>query len=103
EPPSGRHRNQDDPPAKEHEQHDRIEGYFGRARTEYLSRHGEDSEKRDRRAQLHAMRFAADWRQVWRAHFSLYRGQEFHGSHGARGLHVKDWRGPTLLPATAWT
>ena len=37
----------------------------------------------DRGAQLHAMRLAADRRQVRRAHVSLHRSKELHGSHGA--------------------
>ena len=38
--------------------------------------HGEDHEGRDGRAQLHAVRFAADRRQVRRAHLPVHRGEE---------------------------
>ena len=59
--------------------------------------HGEDPEGRDRRAQLHAMRFAADRRQVRRAHVPVYRGEERQRAHGARGVNVEDRRRPDFL------
>ena len=57
----------------------------------------------DGSAQLHAMRFAADRRQVRRAHLPLHRGEELDGAHGARSVHLEDRRGPALLSAAART
>jgi Fe-S cluster assembly protein SufB len=72
--PAGRHRHQDDPHRQEHAQHHRVQGHLGRPRPEHLSRPGQDHEGRDGRAQLHAVRLAADRRQVRRAHLPLHRG-----------------------------
>jgi Fe-S cluster assembly protein SufB len=56
--------------------------------------------RRDRRAQLHAVRFAADGRQVRRAHLPVHRSEEHLGAGGARGDDLEDRRGPDfLLPA----
>ena len=74
--PAGRHRHQDDPHRQEHPQHDRLEGHLGRPRAEHLPRPGEDPAEGRRRAQLLAVRLAADRRQVRRAHVPLHRGEE---------------------------
>ncbi len=58
---------------------------------------GEDPERRHRRAQLFAMRFAAAGRQVRRAHVPVSGSEEHHGAGGARSLHFEDRRGPDLL------
>ena len=76
--PAGRHRHQDDPHRQEHPEHDRLEGHLRRPRPEHLSRPGRDRQERDRRPQLLAVRFAADRRQVRRAHVPVHRGQEHH-------------------------
>ena len=86
---------------KNTQQHDRLEGHFRRARAEHLSRPGEDPEGRYRRAQLHAVRFAADRRQVRRAHVPVYRGEKLHGAHGARSVHLENRRRPAFLSAPA--
>ncbi len=53
-----------------------------------------------RRAQFHAVRFAADRRQLRRTHLALHRGEEPAGQRGTRGQHLEDQRGPAvLLPA----
>ncbi len=49
-----------------------LEGHFRRARAEHLSRAGKDPEGRNRRAQLHAVRLAADRRQVRRAYVPVH-------------------------------
>ena len=59
---------------------DRLQGDLRRPRPEHLSRAGEDHEGRDRRAQLHAVRFAADRRQVRRAHLPVHRSEELDGA-----------------------
>ena len=51
----------------------------------------------DERAQLLAVRLAADRRPVRRAHVPVHRGQEHDGAGRARSLHVEDRRGPDLL------
>ena len=51
----------------------------------------------DGRAQLHAVRLAADRRQVRRAHVPVHRGEEPHRAGRARSLHLEDRRGPDLL------
>ena len=81
--PAGRHRHQDDPPGQEHAQHHRLQGHLRRPRAEHLSRHGEDPEGSHRGAQLHAVRLAADRRQVRRAHLPVHRGEELDRPHGA--------------------
>src|SRR5262249_48858392 len=85
-----------------HAEHGCIEGHLGWAWAEHVPRSGEDPEGRNRRAQLHAVRFAADWRQVRRTHVPVHRGKELQRAHGARGFDVKDRRRPTLLSASAW-
>ncbi len=84
-----------------HAQHDRLQGYLRRPRPEHLPRTGEDPAERARRAQLHAVRFAAHGPQVRRAHFPVYRGQESERHGGARGHHFQDQRGPAVLSAGA--
>ena len=56
------------------------QGNLRRARPEHLSRPGEDHEGRDRRAQLHAVRFAAARRQVRRAYVPVHRSEEHDGA-----------------------
>ena len=52
------------------------------------------------RAQLHAMRLAADRRPLRRAHRALYRGAQPLGARRARGDDLEDQRRPAvLLPA----
>ena len=69
---AGRHRHEDDSHRPQHAQHDRLEGHFGRPRPEQLSRPGEGAAERRQRAQLHPVRFAADGRQVRRAHVPVH-------------------------------
>ena len=81
-------------------QHDCLEGHFGRPRAEHVSRPGADRQEGRRRAQLLAVRLAADRRQVRRAHLPVSRNQEHHREGRARGVHVEDRRRPDfLLPA----
>src|SRR5258706_11134731 len=94
---AGGYRNEDDPRGPEHEEHDRLEGDFGRPRAEHLSRPGEDWKERRRRAQLLAVRFAAHRRPVRRAHVPIPRHQEFDGKGGARSLNLEDRGRPDLL------
>ena len=75
---AGRHRHQDDPHRQEHPQHDRLEGHLGRPRPEHLSRPGADRQERAGRAQLLAVRLAADRRQVRRAHVPVHRDPQHH-------------------------
>ena len=53
------------------------------------------------RAQLHAVRLAADRRPVRRAHVPVHRGEELDRAHGARSFDLEDRRRPDLLPAAA--
>ena len=53
--------------------------------------------KRQERAQLLAVRFAAHRRQVRRAHVPVSRDQEHLGAGRARGVDLEDRRGPDLL------
>ena len=53
------------------------------------------------RAKLHAVRFAADRRQVRRAHLPVHRGAEFECAHGARGIDFQDRRRPDVLSPAA--
>ena len=76
--PAGRHRHQDDPPREEHPQHDRVEGHLGRQRPEHLSRRGEDRQEGGQRAQLLAVRLAADRRPLRRPYVPVSRNQEHH-------------------------
>ena len=76
--PAGRHRHEDDSPREEHEEHDRVERHLGRPRPEHLSRAGARSRRARGRAQLLAVRFAADRRSVRRAHVPVSGNQEQH-------------------------
>ena len=66
--------------------------------------HGEDFEECHGSAQLFAMRFAADGRQVRGAHVPLSGSEELHRAGRARSFHLQDRRGPDLLlpPARAF-
>ena len=66
-------------------------------RPEHLSRAGAGRQERQERAQLLAVRLAADRRQVRRAHVPVSRDPEHLGAGRARGLDVEDRRGPDLL------
>ena len=94
---AGGHRHEDDPPGQEHPQHDRLEGHLGRARPEHLPRPRAHRQERDARAQLLAVRLAADRRQVRRAHVPVSRDPQHLGAGRARGVDVEDRRGPDLL------
>ena len=98
--PAGRHRHQDDPPRQEHAQHDRLEGHLGGPRPEHLSRRGEDRQERRERAQLLAVRFAADRRSLRRAHVPVSRNQEHHRQGGARSVDLEDRRRPDVSIAS---
>ena len=74
-----------------------VEGHLRRPRPEHLSRPGPHRQERVERAQLLAVRLAADRRQVRRAHVPLPRDPQHLGEGGARGVHVEDRRGPDLL------
>src|SRR5215469_569592 len=100
-PPAGRHRHQDDPHRPRHAQHHHLQGDLGRSGAEHLSRAGEDAAERAGRAQFHAMRLAADGRQVRRAHLPVRRGEEPVRHRRARGEHLQDQRRPAVLPAVA--
>src|SRR2546429_5547760 len=80
-----------------HAQHDHLEGYLGRPRTEHVSRTREDAPERAWRAQFHPVRLVVDGRQKRRAHVSLRGSEEPLGNRGARGEHLEDQRGPALL------
>ncbi len=71
--PAGRHRHQDDPHRRQHEEHHRLERHIGRTWTEQLPRPGEDPPQRAWRPQFHAVRFAAHGRRLRRAHVPLHR------------------------------
>ena len=94
---AGRHRHEDDPPRKEHPEHDRVEGHLRRQGAEHLSRPGEDRQEGRRRAQLLAVRLAADRRQVRRAHLPVSRNRQHQREGRARSVHVEDRRRPDFL------
>ena len=95
--PAGRHRHQDAPHRQEHPEHHRLQGDFVRPRAEHLPWHGEDAAGRHRRAELFAVRLAADRRPVRSPHLPLPGSQESVGTGGARGFHLQGRRGPDLL------
>src|SRR4051812_41843014 len=99
--PAGRHGHQDDPHRHQHAQHDRLEGYFGRARPEQLPRPGEDPALGAGRAEFHAVRFAADRWRVWRTHVPVHRDAQSQRHGRARGVDVEDQRGPAFLLSAA--
>src|SRR5439155_7128263 len=99
--PAGGHRHEDDSPGQENEEHHRLEGHFGRTRPEHVSRARQDCQTGGRRAQLLAVRLASHRRQVRDAYISVSRNQEHHGQGRARGVDVKNRRGPDLLLSSA--
>ena len=94
---AGRHGHQDAPHRQKHPQHHYLQGHFGPAWPKHLSRQGAGAQKRDRRSQLHPVRFHAHRRPMRRAHLSLHRGPQSHRSRRARGIHFQDRRGPNFL------
>src|SRR6202167_786042 len=97
---AGRHRHQDDSYRCQHAQHHHLQGHLRRPWPECLSRTGEDSADRRRRAELHSVRFAVDGGSVWRAHLSLSRGAQPHRHRRARSEYLAHQRGAVvLLPA----
>ena len=97
QPPAGRYRHQDDPYRHATRVDDHLEGHLGRARPEHLSRPGPGAAAGRGRAQLHAMRLAADRRPLRRAYRALYRGAQPVGPGRARGDDLEDQRGPAVL------
>ena len=68
---------------------------------EYLSRAGLGASPGDGSAQFHQLRFAFDRTRMWRAHSTLYRGEERLGGDRARGDHVESvGRAAVLLSPT---
>jgi Fe-S cluster assembly protein SufB len=76
-PSADRQRHQDDPSRQEHVEPHHLERHRRRRFEQHLSRQGLCSPPRDQRSQLHAVRLAADRRQVRRAYRALYRGEKF--------------------------
>ncbi len=97
--PAGRHRHQDDPHRAQHSLDHRLEGHLRRPRPEHLPRPGEDPPVGRGRAQLHAVRLAADGRPLRRAHLPVHRDQEPDRGRRARGHHLA--RSPTTSSSTA--
>ena len=85
---AGRHRHQDAAYRQEHAQHHRLQRHRCWARPEQLSRAGQGPEERSQRAQLLAVRFVVDWRQMRGAYVPVHRGKEHHRPRGARSLHL---------------
>src|SRR5438876_852457 len=77
----------------QHPPDDHHEGRLGGAWPEHLSRARAGAAACHRRAQLHAMRLAADRRPLRRAHRALYRGAQPLGPGRARGDDLEDQRG----------
>ena len=75
-PPAGGLRHQDDPPRQEHVEPHHLQGHRGGPFRQHLSRPRLGAPQGDQRAQLHAVRLAADRRQVRRAYGALHRGQD---------------------------
>ena len=69
-------RHEDDPPRQGIALDDRVERDFGGAFGQHLSRAGARGADRGRRAQLHAMRFAAAGKRVRRAYSAVHRSAE---------------------------
>ena len=102
-PPAGRFRNQDDPSGQEHHQPHHLQGHRCRPLQQHLPRPRLGAPARDRRAQLHQLRLAADRSPLRRTHGAIHRGEELLLRVRARGDDLEDIRGhPVLLPA-AWT
>jgi len=95
--PAGGHGHENDTYRKEHDEHYSVERHFGGTRSEYIQGPGTDRKGRFGSAQLHAVRFDAYRGQMRGAYIPVYRGQEFYGPDGARGLDVQDRRRPDLL------
>ncbi len=76
---------------------DHLEGHQRRARTEQLPRSGADPEGCRRRAQLLAVRLAADRLRVRRAHLPVSGSREPDCEGRARSDHFEDRRRPALL------
>ena len=96
-PSAGRQRHEDDSSRPEHDEPHHLQGRLGRKVAEHLSRSGVGASARDRRAQFHQLRFAADRPRMRRAHRALYRGEERLGGHRARGDDLESVRGAALL------
>ena len=90
-------RHQDDSSRQEHHQPDHLQGHRGGRVAKHLSRPRHRASQGDQCAQFYGVRFAADRRQMRRAHRALYRGQEFFGAVRARSHHVEDFRGRAVL------
>jgi len=95
--PAGRFRHQDDPSRQEHHVQDHLQGHRRRRVAKHLSRPRHRASQGDRRAQFHRLRFAADRRQMRRAHRALCGSQEFIGAVRARSHHLEDFRGRVVL------
>ena len=78
-------------------QHDRVEGDQCRKVEQHLSRAGAHAAVGGGRAQLHAVRLAADRRPVRRAYRAVYRKPQSDGEGGARGDDIEDRRRPVVL------
>ena len=102
-PAAGRQRHQDDSPWAQHEEPHHLKGHRGGKVAEHLPGPGVRAPARDRSAQLHQLRFAADRPRMRRAYGSLYRGEKRFGSHRARGDDLESLRGATLLLPAART
>ena len=96
-PPAGRLRHQDDPSRQEHVEPHHLQGHRGGPLRQHLSRPRLGPPQGAERAQLHAVRLAADRRQVRRAHRALHRGQDLDRAVRARGDDVEDLRRPDVL------
>ena len=94
---AGRHRHEDDPSGQEHALADHLQGHQRRPRAEHLSRARQRASEGRERAQLHAVRLAADRPPMRRAHRALYRKPQSVGAHRARGDDVEDRRRPAVL------
>ena len=73
---AGRFRHQDDPSRQGHVEPHRLQGHRRRPFQQHLSRAGVGASPGQQCAQFHQLRFAADRRQMRRAHRALYRGEE---------------------------
>src|SRR6202167_5151501 len=82
---AGRHRHQDDSYRCQHAQHHHLQGHLRRPWPECLSRTGEDSADRQRRADL-----------------SLSRGAQPHRHRRARSEYLAHQRGAAVLLPAAW-
>src|SRR5205085_143065 len=83
------YRHQNGASRQEHVEHDRFERHCGRTRPAELSRARARGAGRDRCPQLLSVRFAADRRQVRRAHVPVHRRAQPGLSGRARGLDLE--------------